>query len=299
MKSSAFGIVAIIVTSVLWGTTGTAATFAPAVGPLAIGAAAMGVGGILQGAIALRSIRRHAAPLRTHGARVLTGAAAVAIYPLAFYSSMHLSGVAVGTVVSLASAPLASAALERILDGTPLSRRWVIAVTVAIGGSVLLCLARANDPEASAGATALAVVCGLIAGVTYALYSWTARGLMHRGIPRAAAMGSVFGLGGIALVPVLLFTGAPILASSESFLVTAYLAIIPMFLGYVIFGVGLATVRASTATTITLIEPAVAALLAVAVVGETLSALGWFGLGIIGLSLVLLTAPRSARPIPA
>lgn len=32
--------------SVLWGTTGTAATFAPAVGPLAIGAAAMGLGGL-------------------------------------------------------------------------------------------------------------------------------------------------------------------------------------------------------------------------------------------------------------
>ena len=32
----------VLAASLLWGTTGTAATFAPAVGPLAIGAAAMG-----------------------------------------------------------------------------------------------------------------------------------------------------------------------------------------------------------------------------------------------------------------
>lgn len=36
------GSLCVLVASVLWGTTGTAATFAPAVGPLAIGAAAMG-----------------------------------------------------------------------------------------------------------------------------------------------------------------------------------------------------------------------------------------------------------------
>ena len=34
------GVILIAVTAVLWGTSGTAATFAPQVGPLAIGAAA-------------------------------------------------------------------------------------------------------------------------------------------------------------------------------------------------------------------------------------------------------------------
>jgi len=46
------GLLAISATSLLWGTTGTAATFAPGVGPLAIGAAALGIGGLLQAAIA-------------------------------------------------------------------------------------------------------------------------------------------------------------------------------------------------------------------------------------------------------
>src|SRR5690606_3088352 len=37
-RGSLGGVLAVLVTSVLWGTTGTAATFAPEVGPLAIGA---------------------------------------------------------------------------------------------------------------------------------------------------------------------------------------------------------------------------------------------------------------------
>lgn len=52
------GIVAISVTSLLWGTTGTAATFARDAGPLAIGAAALGIGGLLQAAIATPALRR-------------------------------------------------------------------------------------------------------------------------------------------------------------------------------------------------------------------------------------------------
>jgi len=58
VKGATGGITAILITSFLWGTTGTAATFAPEAGPLTIGAAALGGGGILQAAIAPPSLRR-------------------------------------------------------------------------------------------------------------------------------------------------------------------------------------------------------------------------------------------------
>jgi len=57
--------------------------------------------------------------------------------------------------------------------------------------------------------------------------------------------------------------------------VTAYLAIGPMFLAYLLFGAGLRTVRGSTATTITLVEPLAATILAILVVGERLDPVGW------------------------
>jgi DME family drug/metabolite transporter len=74
------------------------------------------------------------------------------------------------------------------------------------------------------------------------------------------------------------------------------MALIPMFLGYVLFGIGLARVTASTATTITIAEPAVATVLAVLVVGERLTTLGWAGLGMIALVLVLLAVAPTTSP---
>jgi DME family drug/metabolite transporter len=119
------GVLAIIVTAILWGTTGTAATFAPDVGPLAIGSAALGVGGLLQAMVAIPALSRARHHLSRRRGLVPLGALAVFGYPLAFYSSMHLAGVAVGTAVSLASAPLFSGAIEVVVDRRRPSGRWL------------------------------------------------------------------------------------------------------------------------------------------------------------------------------
>lgn len=294
MSPRLLAVGALVLTSILWGTTGTAATFAPDAGPLAIGAAALGIGGLLQAAIAVPALRRDRARLRADWRVVLIGGLAVAVYPLAFYSSMHLAGVAIGTTVSLASAPLAAGLLERVVDGTRLTRSWMVAAGLGVVGAALL---SASDLEGHAGAgdgTVWGVLLGLVAGATYATYSWAARRLMQAGSSRGASMGAVFGLGGLTLMPVLLVTGAPLVATSEALAVAAYMALVPMFAGYVLFGFGLAKVGASTATTITLLEPAVAAVLAFVVVGERLGPLGWVGLALIGVVLVLLAFAPSA-----
>ncbi|WP_427018873.1 DMT family transporter [Pseudarthrobacter sp. P1] len=300
LAGAGWGAFFVLAASVLWGTTGTAATFAPGVGPLAIGAAAMGLGGLLQALTAARSIASARPALRAQWPVVALGAAAVALYPLAFYSSMHLAGVAVGTVVSIGSAPLASAVVERIVDGHRLTVRWAVGAGLGLAGTGLLCLAEAGDGGTGAGirsvgSTTAGIGLGLVAGFTYALYSWAAHRLMNRGIESRAAMGAVFGLGGLLLMPVLAATGAPLLASWSNAAVGGYMALVPMFAGYVLFGWGLARVRASTATTLSLVEPVVASALAVAVVGEHLPALGWVGAGLVVGSLVVLTVPVRFR----
>ncbi|PWI20970.1 EamA family transporter [Streptomyces sp. Act143] len=282
--------------SVLWGTTGTAATLAPEVGPLAIGAVAMGLGGLLQALVAAPQIARDAGRLRARRGTVLLGAVSVAIYPPAFYTSMHLAGVAVGTVVSLGTAPLASAVIERVLDRRRLTRRWMLAAVLGLLGTALLCVAeaaRATDAggTASVTATLLGIGLGLVAATTYALYSWAAHRLIRRGIASRAAMGAVFGIGGLLLVPVLLATGGALVGSWSNAAVGGYLAVVPMFAGYMLFGWGLAHVPASTATTLSLLEPAVAAVLAVLVVNERLPAAGWAGIAFVVACLAVLTAP--------
>ncbi|MFF3200745.1 DMT family transporter [Streptomyces sp. NPDC002962] len=299
--SVAAGSLCVLSASVLWGTTGTAATFAPAVGPLAIGAAAMGLGGLLQALVAAPRIARERSALRARRGVVALGALAVGAYPLAFYSSMHLAGVAAGTVVSIGSAPLASALIERVVDKRRLTRRWMTGAALGLSGTVLLCVAEAAEAHSGPGVhsvrtTVLGVGLGLVAGLTYALYSWAAHRLISRGVTSGAAMGAVFGLGGLLLLPVLVATGAPLLGSWSNAAVGSYMALVPMFTGYVLFGWGLAHVPASTATTLSLLEPAVAAVLAVLVVGERLPPLGWTGVALVVGCLAVLTAPTRSAP---
>lgn len=300
-----WGVAAILFASVVWGTTGTAATFAPDVSAAAIGAAAMGVGGIAQALVALRGIRRARAMLWDQRRILVLGALAVAVYPLAFYGSMRLAGVTVGTVITLGSAPILSALIEYVFDRTRLTWRWMIAACVGLTGMVFICLAESAAQGHAVGGEAvpLGIALGLMGGLTYALYSWTARKMMLGGMRSPVAMGATFGLGGLLLLPVLIVSGGPFLASWNNAAVGIYMAAVPMFLGYLCFGYGLAHVQASMATIITLLEPVVAAVLAVIVVGERLPLLGWIGVALIVGCLAIVTLPvapaRRAKPARA
>lgn len=289
------GSMGVVIAAAIWGTTGTAATFAPDVSPLAIGSAAMGIGGIMQALFAAQRISSSRAMIFRQWKQLLVGSVAIGIYPLAFYSSMKLAGVAIGTVVSIGFAPLVSALLEWMIDEKKPTMKWGVGATAGIMGATLLCLAKA-EPQHQAGSTVasnaiLGIFMGLIAACTYALYSHTAHKLMQRGIASRAAMGALFGVGGVLLFPVLMYTGAPFFQSWSNAAVGIYMASVPMFLGYLLFGYGLARIPASKATTLSLFEPAVATILAVIIVGEHLSLMAWHGIALIVMCLFVLTFP--------
>ena len=304
-QSNARGIAGVLFAGTVWGTTGTAATFAPDVSAAAIGAAAMGIGGLGQALLALRGMAHARAQLWQHRGLLLLGALAVMIYPLAFYGAMRLAGVTIGTVVTIGTAPLFAALIEYVMERSKLTLRWTVGALSGVAGMVLICLAEGSSHGAVGGSSVpLGVALGLLGGFTYALYSWTARAVMLRGVRSSVVMGATFGLGGILLMPVLIVTGGPLLASWGNAAVGLYMAFVPMFLGYICFGYGLSRVRASTATTLTLIEPVVAAVLAVVIVGERLPALGWTGVGLVVMCLLVLTMPMGHRaqtvpPIPS
>lgn len=296
------GIAALVAASVLWGTTGVTASFLPEdVSPLAVGAATMGIGGALLLVTAPRLSRQVLGdPVARRWAAL--GAIGVAVYPLAFYSGMDLVGVVVGNVVALGSGPLFTALLEWIVERAAISVRWLVSTAFAVLGIVVLALGRLEGGDAgrSPGLQALGVGLGLLAGLSYALYSYASSRAIRAGHPSRGVMGGMFGLGAVALLVVLAVLGGPLLQSGRTVAVTAYLALGPMLVAYLLFGIGLRSVRSSTATTVTLLEPVVATVLAVLVVGERLSAIGWVGFVLVLAGLVVLvTARRSARIGPA
>ena len=289
-------LLALVVASLLWGTTGTAASFvSESVSPIAIGAATMAIGGALLFAV---SARGALAAIRRADTRrwLLIGAVGVVVYPLAFYSGMDLAGVAIGNVVALGSGPLFAALLELVVDRRPLSRQWMLGASAAIVGVALLVVGGHGDASETAPASlGLGVALGLLAGAAYALYTFASGRVIGLGVSSRATMGAVFGLGAVPLAIVLAATGAALFERSTNLAIVGYLALGPMFLAYVLFGWGLRLIRSSTVTVITLLEPVVATLLAVAIVGERLDVLGWIGLALIlaGVSVVS-TARRPA-----
>lgn len=290
------GVLALVLASMLWGTTGTAASFLPAeVGAIATGAATMGIGGVLLLGTAPRQSWQVVVDA---GARrwVLVGALGVVVYPLAFYAAMDQAGVAIGNVVALGSGPLFAGVLERAIDRRVLSRRWMLSTAIAVVGVALLgALGHAEDGDHS-GSVPIGVALGLLAGAAYALYAFASARVIASGQPSRGVMGAMFGAGAVVLLPVLLITGGPLLQSDASVGITAYLVLGPMFLAYLLFGVGLRSVRSSAATTITLLEPVVATVLAVLVVGERLTAVGWLGVALVLAGLtVLVTARRTGK----
>jgi DME family drug/metabolite transporter len=242
------GAWALVLASLLWGTTGTAASFLPAnVSPLAVGASTMTLGGALLFATSARSswaVLRDATSRRW----VAIGALGVVVYPLAFYASMDLAGVAIGNVVSLGSGPVFAALLERVFEKRRLSALWLGCTGGALVGILLLALG-GHGAAGSGGAVVPGILLGLLAGLAYALYTWASSRAIQSGQPSRGVMGSMFGLGAVVLLPVLLVFGGPLLQSTLTIGVAAYLAIGPMFLAYVLFGIGLRTLRSSTATT--------------------------------------------------
>ncbi|PYY62581.1 EamA family transporter [Curtobacterium sp. MCSS17_011] len=318
------GLAAIAVAAAVWGTTGTATHFAPGVPAFVFGAVTFGLGGLVLAVTAGRGTLRAVAQRRTRGWALL-GAASLVVYAVAFYAALADAGVALGTTLAIGSSPVFAGLVEWLADRRRVTRRWVVATLVSVVGMVVVTLARS---EHDGGGRSLAVGVGssLVAGLTYALYSWAVARGMHaatsrmpiavgraetdgmrvggdvgvaaaraaRGPNERGLVGAVFGLAAVPLVVLAVVAGSPYLADPGNWPVFLYLALVPTVIGHSLYAAGLRTVTASVATLLSLLEPVVAAVLAVLVVGERLGLGGWAGivLVVVGLSVLALPARR-------
>lgn len=293
--NQALGFIAVIIAGIMWGTTGTAASFAPDVNALAIGAIATGGGGLLMLLKAFPQLLKQRHLLTQHFLTVIMGGLCVLIYPLAFYSSMRLAGVAIGTVVSIASAPCFAVILEWLLNRKVITAKWILSFALGATGIVLLALGKSEAEILTTGDAQRewGILLGLIAGLTYAGYSWTGKALITHGTTSGVSMASQFGFAACLLLPSLYFTGDNVMASATNISVAVYMAFLPIFIGYLLFGYGLKSIDASTATLITLLEPVVATVLAVVVLNERFSLSGWAGIVLIGacIAVQMITRP--------
>ncbi|MER7577235.1 EamA family transporter [Streptomyces sp. NPDC126514] len=281
----------ILASTVLWGTTGTASSLAPAGAPAAaIGCAGLTLGGLLLFLTSPRARTLPAACTRRERLLLVLGAAAVAGYPVMFYPAVARTGVAVATVIALGSAPVFAGLLAWITGQARPTARWTGATAATVLGCTLLVM----GPGLTGHATPIdptGVLLAAAGGLSYAVYALIGGGLIRRGHSSDAVMGVLFGAAGLLVLPLLLCVDMRWLATGRGAAVAGYLALFTVYLAYRMFGHGLRRTSVSVATSLTLGEPAVAAVLGVAVLGERLPAASWGGLAVLAAGLVLLTLP--------
>jgi DME family drug/metabolite transporter len=284
------GALAVLLGASLWGTTGTAAHFAPAgASSTSIGAARIVLGGAVLLLIALRtrSSRSELGRLLrgSTAQRAILALAAVSVggYQLCFFSAVRETGVAIGTVVAIGSAPVFTGVLTLLTGGPRPGRRWLAATAAAVAGCTVLITG-----GQSAGANPGGVGLALAAGLCYAIYAVAAARLISSGNAETEVMGVLFGGAAVLLAPVLAASSPGWLATGRGVAVTVYLGIVTTVIAYLLYGRGLRTVPAPVAVTLGLAEPIVAALLGLLVLGEHLTGTAVAGLLLVGLALAVL-----------
>lgn len=282
------GAAALLGASVLWGTTGTAQALA-GVGadPAVVGAARLAAGGLVLVAVcvllghgrALRSLWRGSAARWTGAAT-----AAAAVFQPAFFAAVDRTGVAVGTLVALGSAPAFCGLLARWWGGDGLPPRWGLATASAVAGCALLVL-----PGGDAAIDPTGVALALVAGACYGVYTVSAKRLLDGGREAVGVLAATLGAAALLLAPLLAGSSDELL-TPDGLALVAWLGVAATASAYLLFARGLGRIPAATAGTLSLAEPLTAVALGLVVLGERPTAAT-------GLGAVLLLAGLIATTI--
>ncbi|MDR1449371.1 MAG: DMT family transporter [Propionibacteriaceae bacterium] len=305
-------VVFVLAAAVLFGTTGTTqALAAEGASSLSVGAARMSVGGGFMALVGLVSWRRRRA--RTAGpaapaaasllpapqrssrlpARLAVGGAAagMAVYQVTFFAGVRANGVAVGTLVTLATSPLWAGLFEWLFRGQRPGRPWLVSTGLAVVGVGLL-------GGTSGSAHLPGLLLSLTAGAAYGLELVLLKIPLDHGWHPSDAVAWVMGLAGLLTFPLLVSTDLHWLAQPRGAAAAAWLGVATIVVAYQLLAAGLKRLSAATVTTLTLAEPATAALLGFVLLNERLTAYGLAGLAAIGVALAFLarSAPSPAKP---
>ena len=214
---------------------------------------------------------------------VVLGGLGVAASQLAFFEAVSRTGVAVGTLVAIGVGPLVAGVLDWSAHRMRPDRRWLAGVGVAMSGVILL----------SGGAAEVAwsgIAFAVVAGCGIPIQGLAVQQLM-RTRPLLPTMAAVIGAGALLLVPTAIGSFDMAFSSVASASTVLYLGLVTVSLAHSLWGVGLGRLSLSVAVVVGLLEPAVAATLAMTVLNEPVTAalLAGICLVIVGVTVTSLS----------
>lgn len=265
--------------AVLFGTSGTASElFIPDASSASIAAWRL-----IIGAIGLVVLTRGFAFMHHYRSPLIwVMGVGVAAFQFFFFLSVSMAGVAVGTLVTISAAPWFAGLLGWAWNRVRPARVWWVATAIGVAGLVLL-VGRPPEGDIRLGG----IAAGLAAAASYAVFTNIGTRLTGAGASSTSVLAAAFVLSALMLLPFALTSGSWILTGS-GIVVAIWLGLAVTTVAYWLFGMGMRVLQAGTIGTLNLAEPLVATILAVIVLGESISATGVVGCVLILLALLLL-----------
>lgn len=289
------GLLLVAAAAALWGTSGLTATVAYSRGvhPLTVSSWRMALG-----ALALLPVLRTAPAVADRLSwqdrrRLAVIGAGLAAYQACYFIAVQRSGVSIATLMTLGSAPILVTLGERLLSGRRTARRTLVGVALAVTGLVAL----VDLPSSGGDEVLVGAAFATMSALGYAAVTLAGGSLSTRlGAQRLTVLAFVTAT--VLLLPATLATVGLGLGDDPTVVAAMlYLGLVPTALAYRLFFTGLQQVTASAAAILVLLEPVIATALAVPLVGERLTPLGWSGGALLLVAVVLVSwSPRPASP---
>lgn len=283
------GYLFIALAALLWGTLGPAARLPLRAGvdPLELSFWRALLGGAL---FALHALARRRVRIerRDLPAVVAFGLLGVALFYLSYFRAVRAGGAALAAIL-LYTAPAWVALAAALWLGERMTARKLAALALTLGGVALVAMG-SDGSGASVRIGPAALGWGLIAGLAYAAYYLFGKRYFSR-YETPTVLCYALPLGALTLLPAVRF--AP--KSGVTWGVIAFIAVVPTYLAYLAYGIGLRRVEATRAATVATLEPLVAAALAYALWGEALRPLGYAGALLVLAGVVASVNPRMDR----
>ncbi len=269
----------------LFGTVGTAQALGPAASAQSIGALRLVLTAVILLGLAapfgVRALRAAWTVPAVWGAGI-----AQAAFNFTFLSAVSRIGVAVGTLIAIGCTPILTGLVTR-----KVSRGWAGATALALLGLALLLSGDLDGRVTTPG-----VIFALGASASYAGFIIAGSAVGRTPTDTTVAIAAIFTVAALVLAPGLT---APLgwATTGPGAAMVGYLVLAATVLAYSCFNRGLRIVPPSTVATLGLVEPLVAALLGVLVLGERLSPLAWCGAALVlGALLVMVRVSRPVVP---
>ena len=266
LNNKSLSILAVILAATLWGTTGTIQALIPEYKePLVVGAIRLYLAAIYLFLISIFFDKNLFSAIFKFPVLIAFSGLFMMLYNMTFFAAVLISGVGVGTAITIGSAPIWAILFEFIILKSTHGFNKLIGAILAVTGICVLMLFDDNTDWSNLGA-----FLALLSGLSYALYSLSTSRIVKK-LSHHNTAAWTFLIAAFFSTPVFIYFPSSWVFAHDAIYHLIFLGMFATGIAYSFFTFGLKYLTSSTAVMLSLVEPIIAVILAIIILGEFFS----------------------------